>query len=202
LEKVLTNSLPDRLEAAYEQLSEDKIKAVEFFRILEEETSQCRTLNDVDTIMFYSMLDDTSEGLIACERIADNAIAMLQAEKLQFDTSLSFQYKTLAEHFVAFGKPNSKVAFTKLFDLAVKSARNCFDFEILVSSLVSARNNIHDQSIDTDLKMTRELTFKAFELALIEGNKLSLETLAYVAEHDLGDKKLAKEIKDARKKIK
>jgi hypothetical protein len=188
LEEVLANPLLDRLEKVYEQLSEDKIKAVEFFRFLEEEVPQCRTLNDVDTIMFYSMRDDTAEGLTACERIADNAIAMLQAEKLEFDTSLSFQYKTLAEHFVAFGKPNSKVAFTKLFDLAVKSARNCFDFEILVSSLVSARNNINDQSIDADLKMTRELIFKAFELALTEGNKSSLETLAYVAEHDLGDK--------------
>jgi hypothetical protein len=34
------------------------------------------------------------------------------------------------------------------------------------------------------------------------GNKLILETLTYVAENDLGDKSLAKEINAAKKKMK
>lgn len=200
--KILAVSLLNRLEASYEALSEKRMKPEKFLKALEDEVANCSSMDEIDTLMFYSMREDLPGGIETCERIADAGVKGKAAGKLSSDSAESFQFKTVAEHFVAFGKANSKEAFFKFFDLAVSHAKSCLDFEILVSTLTDACRNAEGVMIDPDFIKTRALLEKTLVLAVEEKKKLTLETLAYIAENDLGDKSLAKEIKGAMKKIK
>jgi hypothetical protein len=198
----------DSLEAAYADCSMGKTAIKDYLKFIEETLPKCENMQDVDTLMFYALRDDWAEGLAACERLAEKSLLLRKSNKLLpishqgRNASATYEILEIAKHFAQFGKPQSSLQFLKYFDLAAASASSRLDYEILVTSLAAACRNIDGQTLDPGYQKCRALIDKAFKLAIEDKSSACLDSLAYTAENDIGDKKLAKQIKDARKKLK
>ena len=204
----MKDAVLDSLEAAYSDCSSGKLSVKDYLKFIEETLSKCEDMEEVDTLMFYALRDDRTEGLSTCERLAEKSLLLRKSRKLKPKTiqgreaTPTYELLCIAERFAQFEKPQSSSMFLKYFDLATASASSTLDYEILVTSLAVACRNIDDQTLDPGYEKCRELIDKAFKLAVEDKSTSSLDSLAYTAENDIGDKKLAKRIKDARKKLK
>jgi len=204
----MPGNLLDDLEKKYEALTEGKTKLGAYHDFILKSVKNCSNLDEVDNLFFYALRDDWEEGIAVCEEIAGEALKLRNAGKIgglergDKEASKSFEYVTIARAFAAYGKPNSKEFFRKYFDKAISEANSYLDYEILAGTLATARRDMDDTELDPEFTRTRELLNKALELAIKEKAKISLESLASIAEYDLSDKKLAKSIKDSMKKIK
>jgi hypothetical protein len=204
----MKDSILDSLEAMFEECSLGKLSIKNYLQAMEGFLSECETTEDVDTLMFYSMRGDWPDGLITCEKIAKQAISLRDSKKISDRTiqgrqaSETYEFLQLAKHFAKFDKPQSKGQFLKFFDLAVDSAKTYLDHEILTASLTAAIRDMADESVDPGYERSRKLIAEAIPLAIQAKSIVCLESLAYIAEIDINDKKLGKVIKDAKKKLK
>lgn len=204
----MKDAVSDSLEAAYAECTTGNLSVKDYLKVIEGALPKCDSMEDVDSLMFYALRDGWHEGLDACKRLAEKSFALRGSNKLTPITrqgrnaSVTYEILQIAKHFAQFGKPQSASEFLKYFDLATAAAGARLDYEILVTSLAEACRNVDDQTIDPDFERCRELIEKAFKVAIEERSTTTLDSLAYTAEVDIGDKKLAKQIKDARKKLK
>ena len=207
METFMPANLLDNLEKKYENLTAGKIKLDAYLDFILKSVKSCDSLDDVDTLMFYALRDDWVEGITVCDKIAEEALKLRAIKKIKGlerndkEASVACEYITMAQAFAHFGKPNSKELFRKYFDKAISVADSYLDYEILAGSLAAACRNMEAPELDKDLSETRNLLEIAFKKAVEAKSSISLDALASIAEFDLSDKKLAKSIKDAKKKL-
>ena len=198
----------DSLEEKYEALQNKRITASDYYSLVENTVPQVQDFDGVETLCFFAQRDNQSEGIVASKKIVKAAVEMRSQGKLSGITrdgnlvSETGEYLLVAKIFAKFDSPNDKDSFLEYFKRAEQAASTCFDFELLASGLAAACRDFEDEALDLGMARTRAFIDKGLALALETKEPDRIDALAIIAEYDLMDKKLAKSLKDAKKKMK
>ncbi len=196
------------LEEKYEALQNKKISVPDYYSLVENALPQVQDFDGVETLCFFAQRDNHTEGIEVSKRIVKAAVEMRSTGKLSGITrngnrvSETGEYLLLAKIFSKFDSSNDKDTFLQYFNRAEQAASTCFDFELLASGLAAACRDFEDGTLDPGMARTRAFIDKGLALALEIKEPDRIDSLAVIAEYDLMDKKLAKSLKDTKKKMK
>jgi hypothetical protein len=198
----------DLLEEKYDALQNKKITVPDYYSLVENALPQVQDFDGVETLCFFAQRDNHTEGIAVSKRIVKASVGMRSKGKLSGITrngnlvSETGEYLLLAKIFARFDSPNDKDSFLEYFNRAERTASTCFDFELLASGLAAACRDFEDEALDPGMARTRAFIDKGLALALETKEPDRVDALAVIAEYDLMDMKLAKSLKDAKKKMK
>ena len=198
----------DSLEERYEALQNKKISAKDYYMQLEQTLPYVVDYDGVETLCFFAQRDNHTEGIAVSKGIVKASVEMRSKGKLSGITrngnlaSETSEYVLLAKIFARFDSPNDRHSFLEYFDRAEQAASTCLDFELLASCLAAACRDFEDEALDPGMARTRAFIDKGLALALEAKDLDRIDALAVIAEYDLMDMKVAKSLKDAKKKMK
>ena len=194
------------LEQNQIKFDEKKIDAAEMGAFAKKSVDQCEDLDEVCTLIFYCLNDDSGVGLGIAKDIAAQALALrksgcLRPVERNGPVSATVELLILAKAFAKYGKPNDKEIYLSIFERAREEAKKAFDYQLLSYSLFEACDCFGDPLMDVDFVLTKDLVRRAADLSFEEKNIACINDLSYLAKDRLKDKDLVKYIAARKKKI-
>ena len=195
------------LDALQESFSSGSMSASAYLKDIAKFTKNCTNLDDVSTLIFYCLADESGQGIAAATNVADQALNRFTArgykptQRNGEDVTKAVDALIVADSFAKYSRPNDEKKYWEWYEIALQNAANSFDYRLLSGSLIDACKNIEGNNLDPDRKHVTAMVRKAADMCLAEGNIRGMDDVAYMAKNQLQDKELTKYVNALKKKM-